>query len=75
MRFARGRRYKLYGDGRLFDLDLDPLERTPLLEAGQDPAGLPPEAAAAHRDLAEDLGRLPAAPERIPWAHAPTSDG
>ena len=33
VRFARDRRFKMYGDGRLFDLERDELERNPLPES------------------------------------------
>jgi arylsulfatase A len=52
-RFARDKRWKLYQDGRLYDVEADPLERTPLA-----PDQLPPEAAAARARLQTVLDSL-----------------
>ncbi len=49
-RFARDKRWKLYADGRFFDIKNDLLEENPL-----DAAELAPEAAAAHEKLEKAL--------------------
>jgi arylsulfatase A-like enzyme len=49
-RFARDQRWKLYDDGRLFDVPADPLEERPV-ESGSEG----PEASAARRKLQEVL--------------------
>ncbi|MEX0669168.1 MAG: sulfatase-like hydrolase/transferase [Pirellulales bacterium] len=54
VRFARDQRWKLYGNGRFFDVRNDPLEATPLA----DPPG-ESEAAAAKKKLAAELDRMP----------------
>jgi arylsulfatase A len=57
IRFARDQRYKLYGDGRLYDLAADPEEQRAL------------GAHAARRKLQAVLDRMPAHGERIPREH------
>jgi arylsulfatase A-like enzyme len=59
-RWARGQRFKLYGDGRLFDLDKDPLEGRPLLI---DTASGP--AQKARIKLQAHLDALPERPARV----------
>ena len=54
-RWARGPRYKLYGDGRFFDVMLDPEEQAVL-----DPALESAEVRAEHRRLTAALGTIPA---------------
>jgi arylsulfatase A len=54
VRFARDKRYKLYGDGRFFDLASDPEEARPLEHEG-----------AAYRKLADALKQMPAHSDRI----------
>ncbi len=49
-RFARDKRWKLYGDGRFFDIKNDPLEENPL-----DVAELAPEPAAAYEKFEKVL--------------------
>src|SRR5690606_5693077 len=49
VRFARDARYKLYGDGRFFDLERDPEERTPAPKEGE-----------AYRKLEAALKQMPA---------------
>ena len=56
VRFARDARYKLYGDGRLFDLTADPEERKAVIG---DPGG-------ARSKLASALAEMPAANPRVP---------
>jgi arylsulfatase A len=52
-RAVRGRRFKLFADGRLFDLQRDPIERSPI------PAGArKAEAQAAHAQLSRVLAEL-----------------
>ncbi len=53
-RFARDQRWKLYGDGRLFDVQSDPLEQRPLKDVAEGS-----EAAAAQRKLAAALAKMP----------------
>ncbi len=53
VRFARDQRYKLYGDGRFFDVTGDVLEKHPLRPPYQ------PGAAEARRRLAATLDRMP----------------
>jgi arylsulfatase A-like enzyme len=55
-RFARDHRYKLYSDGRLFDVQSDPLEETPLE---------PPEADDARARLEAVLASMPEPPRRL----------
>ncbi|MHC4404903.1 MAG: sulfatase/phosphatase domain-containing protein, partial [Planctomycetota bacterium] len=55
VRFVRDQRWKLYGDGRLFDVTGDPMEKSPLETVEQ---GTP--AAAARRKLAAALESMPA---------------
>jgi arylsulfatase A-like enzyme len=57
VRFVRGRRYKLYDSGELFDLVADPDERSPLAEGASE------EARAARASLAAVLASFP---ERSP---------
>jgi arylsulfatase A-like enzyme len=52
-RFARNQRWKLYDDGRLYNVPEDPLEKEPL-----DPGSEGPEARDARRLLQEVLDRL-----------------
>lgn len=52
-RLARDRRFKLYGDGRFYDLQTDPREQKPIRK----PAG---EAQAAHAKLSKVLETMPA---------------
>jgi arylsulfatase A len=71
IRFVRDRRWKLYGDGRLFDVLNDPGEAHPFADAVNDAdaatagatravaAGLTEEAAAARRKLAAALASMP----------------
>ena len=61
VRFARNQRYKLYHDGRLFDVATDVLEETAL-----DPGNA--EADAARRRLQSVLDSMPAAQPRPPKA-------
>ncbi|MHC5001572.1 MAG: sulfatase-like hydrolase/transferase [Planctomycetota bacterium] len=58
-RFARDERWKLYADGRLFDLEADPAEETPV--AADDPGR---ESADARRRLRAVIDAFPAAGER-----------
>lgn len=62
-RFARDRRYKLYGDGRFYDLHSDPEEERPI------DAAIATAAAAAHQKLADKIASMPAHPERIAEQH------
>lgn len=66
VRYARDHRYKLYGDGRMFDVTADPEEQRPL-ETG--------EAAAARRKLQKALDSMPVHGERIPREHAERAKG
>lgn len=59
VRFARNERYKLYDDGRFFDLLQDPREQHPLPEA--------PERAALWSRLDSGLYRMPAEPLHLGW--------
>ncbi|MCA8973194.1 MAG: sulfatase-like hydrolase/transferase, partial [Planctomycetes bacterium] len=63
-RFARDRRFKLYGDGRLYDLTADPEEERPL--AGEAGDG---EIAAARAKLAAAIARMPEHPLALPAEH------
>lgn len=58
VRFVRDQRWKLYGDGRFFDVQNDPLEKKPLKEA-------PSDAAAAKQKLAKALEKMPAEGEML----------
>ncbi len=58
IRFARDTRYKLYADGRLFDLAADPTEKQPL-EGFR----------AVRRKLEAVLKSMPAHGQRIPEEH------
>ncbi|MBX2822009.1 MAG: sulfatase-like hydrolase/transferase [Rhodothermaceae bacterium] len=61
VRFAQDQRYKLYGDGRLFDLSMDIMEGTPLpLEEGS------AEVAAARLKLQSALDAFPEHGEMLP---------
>ena len=53
-RFVRTERYKLYDDGRLYDVPADWGEKTPI---GAD--GAPPEASATREQLQEVLDKTP----------------
>jgi arylsulfatase A len=55
-RFARDHRYKLYSDGRLFDVETDPLEEAPLE---------PAEAEEVRARLAAVLASMPEQPRRL----------
>lgn len=55
VRFVRDRRWKLYGDGRLFDVAKDPAEENDLDRGSKDE-----QAAAARRKLTAALNSLPA---------------
>lgn len=56
VRYARTQRYKLYGDGRLFDIPADEQEQRPLA-----PASEPPEAAEARKVLRRVIESRPKA--------------
>ena len=61
VRFAQDQRYKLYGDGRLFDLSMDIMEEAPLpLEEGS------AEVAAARLKLQSALDAFPEHGEMLP---------
>jgi len=64
IRFARDQRYKLYGDGRLFDLQQDPAESSPI--AAQSPA---------RKELQAALDSMPAHGQAIPAQYAERSKG
>ena len=59
-RFARDKRWKLFGDGRLFDLNVDPQEREPL-----DPQTEEETAAEARRRLQAAIDSFPRRPQKI----------
>jgi len=61
VRFVQDHRFKLYGDGRLYDLTQDILEKEPIL-AGE--GG--PEAVAARRKLELPLASFPEHGELLP---------
>lgn len=61
VRFTRDKRFKLYGDGRLYDLSQDIEEKAPIAAGEQTP-----EAAAARGKLQQALDSLPARAARIP---------
>jgi len=63
-RFARNRHFKLYGDGRLYDLRVDPEEQRPITTDNEDPM-----AAAARRQLAATIAAMPDHPLRIAKDH------
>jgi arylsulfatase A len=67
-RWAHGERYKLYGDGRLYDLTSDPEEQHPIAPEADDP-----DARAARQRLAVALAGLPAEPAKL--ARPATEDG
>jgi arylsulfatase A len=52
--FARDQKYKLYGDGRFYDVEKDVLEKSPM-----DLTGLPGEALKEIKKLQEVLDRMP----------------
>ncbi|QDU74139.1 Gluconolactonase precursor [Bremerella volcania] len=54
IRFARDQQFKLYDDGKLFDVSADPLEQSPL-----DPTSEPAAATAARNVLAAVLTQMP----------------
>lgn len=58
VRFARDQRWKLYGDGRFFDVARDPDEKRPLPARGPGPAGR------ARRRLQRVLDGFPDRPQR-----------
>ncbi|MHC5025280.1 MAG: sulfatase-like hydrolase/transferase [Planctomycetota bacterium] len=58
-RFVRDARWKLYGDGRLFETATDPLEKTPIAPGASD------DADAARARLQRGLDSMPATPARI----------
>lgn len=55
VRFVRDQRWKLYGDGRFFDVQNDPLELRPLSDPASDTT-----MAAAHQKLTAALAQMPA---------------
>ncbi len=55
IRFVRDRRWKLYGDGRLFDVANDPAEKNPLEDGSEDK-----QISAARRRLTAALSSVPA---------------
>ena len=55
VRFVRNQRWKLYGDGRFFDVETDPMEKHPLENVGAGSA-----AATARRKLSAALDSMPA---------------
>jgi arylsulfatase A-like enzyme len=59
-RFARDARFKLYGDGRLYDVIVDTLEEQPI-----DPSAESEDAAAARRKLREAIDSFPEKPVKI----------
>jgi arylsulfatase A len=59
-RFARDKRWKLYGDGRLYDLVADPQEQEVI-----DPADESEEAAAARRRLQAAIDSFPEKPAKV----------
>jgi arylsulfatase A-like enzyme len=59
-RFARDERWKLYGDGRLFDLHADPREEDPI-----DPQAEEGTAAEARRRLQAAIDSFPQRPQKI----------
>jgi len=60
IRFARDKRFKLYGDGRLYNVAADPLEQSPLSNAA-----ISPDARRAKRKLQQVLDEMPD-PEAAP---------
>ena len=60
VRFAFDRRWKLYGDGQMFDMTTDPLEANPL-----DANALPQEASAAREKLQQTLESFPQAGQQL----------
>lgn len=54
IRFARDKQFKLYDDGKLFDVSADPLEQSPL-----SPTAEPAAATAARQALATVLAQMP----------------
>jgi arylsulfatase A len=59
--WARSRRFKLYGDGRLFDLESDPLEERPVAASADTAAS-----ATERRQLQRVFERLEVASSRVP---------
>lgn len=70
VRFARDKRYKLYGDGRLFDVVADPAEEKPLR-----PEGDQARTSMVRKKLQGALDYMPARGERIPEANSRRSEG
>ncbi|MEZ5354577.1 MAG: sulfatase-like hydrolase/transferase [Bryobacteraceae bacterium] len=66
VRFARDRRYKLYGDGRFYDVAADPAETRPLTPAAAAPVRV---------KLQATLDAMPAHGVRIPREHWERSAG
>ena len=58
VRFVRDVRYKLYGDGRFYDVESDPLEQEPLKE-------LDAQAEAAKQKLTKALASMPAEGQQL----------
>jgi arylsulfatase A len=58
-RFARDHRWKLYGNGKFFDAQNDPLEKNPI-----EPQDMIPEAKAAHKKLLAALNSMPKHPQK-----------
>lgn len=54
VRFVRDHRWKLYGDGRFFDVQSDVLEQSPITDISSQP-----DAAAAHDKLSSALATMP----------------
>ncbi|MCR9248100.1 MAG: sulfatase-like hydrolase/transferase [bacterium] len=65
-RFARDQHFKLYGDGRFFDLVNDPEEQTPL---PTDDLATNPQRRAAHRKLMAAIAAMPEHPLAIAPEH------
>ena len=61
-RWARDRRYKLYDDGRMFDLEQDPAEERPL------PPGALPEVRARLQAVLDRYPPIPTRPDTPPPA-------
>ncbi len=68
--YARDQRYKLYGDGRLFDLAADPDEQRPVRPGAETEA-----AAAARQKLQKTIDAMPAHGELIPKEQWERSQG
>jgi arylsulfatase A len=69
--FARGERWKLYHDGRLFDLDADPFEKQPILPGTGDAeaATRRAELKAVFEELEVDPTMLIPLDDRDEWLH------